>query len=195
MGRVSMLGLGLAALVAVGGGCAGGAGTPEEAYQRLAEAVGARDGGRLFDALDLETRWSWMSIQKAQRESYDIILSNYPEGAERQRLLRRCEDGALSADPRALFARQSSGGWGALAAGLPARGKPTVLSDTHAEATGADGRKLPFRRVAAKRRWGWGFAGLAEVAEQTKRRSMADLDLLRTSAADYERAATRQQVR
>src|SRR5205814_4139619 len=94
MGRLTATGFALAALAAAG--CAGGARTPEEAQQRLAQAVEAHDGARLFDALDLETRWSWMSIQRAERETYDIILSNFPEGSERQRYLRRCQAGALS---------------------------------------------------------------------------------------------------
>lgn len=185
----------LAGAVALAG-CGGGSKTPAEAYQRLAEAVGARDGARLFDALDLDTRWSWMSIQKAQRESYDIILSNFPEGAERQRYLRRCQTGALSENARDLFARQlEAPAWDQLAASLPAAGAPVVNADgSQAELVGAAGRKLMFRRMT-DRRWGWGFAGLASEAEENKRRALADLDVVRTSAADYERAATRLQNR
>jgi len=56
-----------------------------EAYTRLAAAVTAGDGGALFDALDQETRWNWMSIQEFHREAYDIVLSNYPEGEIRAR--------------------------------------------------------------------------------------------------------------
>jgi hypothetical protein len=117
MGR-SPATVGLAVLAAVAG-CAGGARTPEEAQQRLGQAVAARDGERLFDALDLDTRWSWMSIQRAERETYDIILSNFPEGAERERYLRRCQEGALSESARKLFARRlEPGAWEGLAAGL-----------------------------------------------------------------------------
>ena len=61
-------------------GCRQKAKTPAEAYKRLTAAVNAGDGGALFDALDQETRWNWMSIQKFHREAYDIVLSNYPEG-------------------------------------------------------------------------------------------------------------------
>jgi hypothetical protein len=194
MGRVSTLGfrLALALEAAALAGCVGGAKTPEEAYQRLAQAIGARDGERLYDALDLETRWSWMSIQKAQRESYDIILSNFPEGTERERHLRRCEAGALSENARALFARQlEATAWTELAASLPGTGLPVVTDDgRQVEVMGGNGRKLIFRRPN-ERRGGWGFTGFAEEAEGIKRRALADLDLIRSSAADYERAATR----
>jgi hypothetical protein len=192
MGRVATVALGLAVAVGALAGCAGGASSPEGAYQNLAQAVSARDPLRLYDALDLETRWSWMSVQRAERESYDIILSNYPEGVERERNLRRCEAGALAESARDLFARElEPARWTTLAASLPATGPPVASGDgNQAELEGAGGRKLVFRRPAG-RRAGWGFAGLADEAEEIKRRAMADLDVIRTSAADYERAATR----
>jgi hypothetical protein len=186
--RLPAMGFRLAVLAAVAS-CAGGPRSPEEARERLAQAVEARDGARLFDALDLETRWSWMSIQRAQRETYDIILSNFPEGSERQRYLRRCEAGALSENARALFASQlEPAAWEGLAAGLAGVGPLQPVADDRAEG-GSAGHKLVFRR--AVRRGGWGFAGLAGQAEDIKRRSLADLEVVRTSAADLERAATR----
>lgn len=198
MGRVCRLGFRLA--LALGGaiassGCGSGAKTPEQAYERLAQAVGARDGARLYDALDLQTRWSWMSVQKAHRESYDIILSNFPEGAERERHLRRCTAGALAQDARQLFAGQMQApAWEALAASLPASGAPAgaaAVQGDEVQLTGAAGRPLPFRR-GPEGRGGWGYAGLAREAEDQKLRALADLDLVRNSAADYERAAARQ---
>jgi hypothetical protein len=185
MGRALSFGLPLAMLALAG--CAGGAPTPDEAHQRLVQAVAAHDGAQLFDALDLGTRWSWMSILRAQRETYDIILSNFPEGPDRERLLRRCEGGALSDSARALFVRQLEPGiWNELAA-LPGSGAPQVVSDDLAQLT-AGGHKLDYRRAGRR---GWGFAGLGARAEDLKRRSLADLELVRASAADYERAATR----
>jgi hypothetical protein len=173
-------------------GCSKGAKSVEEAYQRLTAAVQAHDGQRLYDALDRETRWSWMSIQRAQRESYDIILSNFPEGTERERQLRRCQAGALSDSARALFSAQLDPTvWKELEASLPARGAAMLdPGGERAEYLGADGRKLIFLHHPG-RRGGWGFAGLADEAEQIKRRALADLDVIRTSAADYERAAAR----
>jgi hypothetical protein len=179
----------VAALVA---GCAGGAPSPDEALKVLEQAVQARDGGRLYDALDLDTRWSWMSIQRAERESYDIILSNFPAGADRERQLRRCEAGALAENARDLFAqRLEDTTWAELGAALAHASAPVVSSDGAQAEVDGNGHRLIFRRPA-KGRYGWGFAGLSDRAEEIKRRAMADLELVRTSAADYERAATRQ---
>ena len=186
MGRALSFGLPLAVMAVAS--CAGGAPTPEEAHQRLVQAVSARDGARLFDALDLATRWSWMSIQRAERETYDIILSNFPEGPERERLIKRCETGALSENARTLFTRQlEPATWDELAAELPAAGAPQVVSEELAELT-AGGHKLEYRRAGRR---GWGFAGLGARAEDLKRRALADLEMVRASAADFERAATR----
>ena len=74
--------------------------TPGEAYKRFSAAVNAGDGGALFDALDQETRWNWMTIQKFHREAYDIVLSNYPEGRDpraRDAPLRARRDGPVGA--------------------------------------------------------------------------------------------------
>ena len=81
--------------------------TPEQAQARLCKAVAAGDPADLFEALDTQTRWDWMTVQKSHREAYDIILSNYPEGAERDRELRRFERGATLGSGRALFAEEA----------------------------------------------------------------------------------------
>ena len=124
------------ALALAGGatGCRSKAKSPEEAYRRFAAAVGAGDGTALFDALDLRTRWAWMTVQKSHREAYDIILSSYPEGPGRDRELRRFEHGATLGSARKLF---------------------------------------------------------AEDAEERQVRAIHDGELVRTNAADYERAAAR----
>jgi hypothetical protein len=46
-------------------------------------------------------------------------------------------------------------------------------------------------RKPRDRHWGWGFSGFAARAEQLKRTASADLERMRSDAADYERAATR----
>jgi hypothetical protein len=130
-------------------------------------------------------------VQRAQRESYDIVLSNYPDGPEREKALRRYEPGALSEDARELFEHQLDPAvWTELDRALSAVGPAPrlVLDGDRAEARAA-GQSLVYRRGTGHA--GWGYAGLADAAEQLKRRALADLNLLRTSAADYERAAMR----
>src|SRR5689334_21113864 len=119
--RTVMLGLGIAALAASAAGCRQKAKTPLDGYKRLTAAVTANDGGALFDALDQETRWNWMSIQKFHREAYDIVLSNYPEGEVRERETRRFERAATASSARDLFIADA-------APGLLQMLKPLVLT-------------------------------------------------------------------
>jgi hypothetical protein len=167
--------------------------TPAEAKARLAAAVAARDPARLWDALDLDTQWSWMTALRAGRESYDITLSNLPEGQQRERMIRRFHLAATSENADALFARSLAADvWPALAAQLAAAGdRPPVVNaaGNEAEIVWPAGRLL-FRKTS-RPAFGWGFAGLAGEAEALKRAASADLEALRTNAADYERAAAR----
>lgn len=165
-------------------GCKQGAKTPEEAFQRLSTAVQGRDGAALYGALDLDTRWSWMTVRRAQREAYDIVLSNYAEGPERDQHARRFEAGALAETEAALFAEQMTADrWVALARALPAQPPSLTIEGDRASAPG-----LTFHKGSDGR---WGYAGLADEAEERKRRATADLEQMRTTAADLERAATR----
>jgi hypothetical protein len=182
---------------AVASGCwsTGGSKTPEEARARLEAAVASRNPNQLWRALDLDTQWSWMTILRAGRESYDITLSHVPEGPQRDRLIRRFEPAATSQDAAELFARSLPADTGPkLAAQVAAaRGQALTLNaaGTEAELVISGGRLL-FRK-SSQRRFGWGFAGLADQTNDLKRAASADLEALRKDAADYERAAARGQ--
>jgi hypothetical protein len=173
--------------------------SPDEAYQRFSAAVTARDGGALFDALDQPTRWAWMTLQKYHREAYDIVLSNYPEGPERDRESHRFEGGATATSARELFRAEAAPAVLPMLAPLVAAdakieedgasdGGGAAASAGHAAAVLASGARVPFARGEDG---GWGFSGLAKDAEDLKTRAYHDLDVVRASAADYERAATR----
>ena len=189
--RTVLLGLGIVVALAVAsGGCRQKAKTPQEAYKRLTAAVTENDGGALFDALDQETRWNWMSIQKFHREAYDIVLSNFPEGEIRERETRRFEHAATAPSARDLFIADAA------PTILPML-RPLVLSSAPIEpgATGDDaaavlasGARVPLRRA---KNGDWGYAGLAKRAEEDKNRAYNDLEVVRASAADFERAAAR----
>ena len=169
------------------------AATPAEAHARLAAAVATHDGARLWGAIDEETRWSWMSVQRAWREAYDITLSVVPEGPERNRLLARFEAGATSEDARSLFERMlRPEDWSRLQALLAAAGsrRPEMpASGTTSEIVTPAGPLL--YRKGQSQHSGWGYAGLASRAEQIKFSATADLERMRKDAADYESAATR----
>jgi hypothetical protein len=165
--------------------------TPAEAYARFSAAVTAGDGGALFDALDQPTRWAWMTIQKYHREAYDIVLSNYPEGPERERESHRFQGGATATSARELFRAEAAPGVLPMLAPLvaaDAKIEGETAGDGHAAAVLASGARVPFSRGEDG---GWGFSGLAKDAEALKMRSYHDLEVVRGSAADYERAATR----
>jgi hypothetical protein len=57
-----------------------------------------------------------------------------------------------------------------------------------ASAVLASGARVPFRR---SKDGDWGFAGLDKRAEDDKNRAYQDLEVVRASAADFERAAAR----
>ncbi|HVV48440.1 MAG TPA: hypothetical protein VHO06_02170 [Polyangia bacterium] len=172
------------------GGCRHKSKTPEEAFQRFAAAVTARDGLALFDALDQKTRWDLMTIQKYHREAYDIVLSNYPEGPVRDREKARFERAATAASARELFRSDAAPALlpalVALAQGIP-RVEPGP-ADGQATAVLENGQRVPFARGQDG---GWGYAGLAKKTEDDTNRAYHDLEVVRASAADYERAAAR----
>ena len=170
-----------------------GSRTPAEAKARLAAAVAARDPSRLWNALDLDTQWSWMTALRAGREAYDITLSNLPEGQLRERMIRRFQPAATSENAAELFAKSLAVDlWPSLAGQIAAasdRAPTQNAAGSEAEIVWPAGRLL-FRK-ASQSAFGWGFAGLAAEAEALKRTASADLEALRTNAADYERAAAR----
>jgi hypothetical protein len=181
-----------AALLAAGAassGCSRHAKSPDDAYRRFAAAVRAKDGAALFESLDQATRWSWMSVQKAHREAYDIILSNYPEGAAREKELRRFEAGATTTSAVELFQQDVAPGALPMLAALAAADAPRIdVQGERADAVLPSAARVPFRKGSDGT---WGFAGLAAEAEERKIRAIQDLELVRTSGADYERAAAR----
>jgi hypothetical protein len=182
--------LALCLAAGAGAGCHRKAKTPEEAYARFSAAVTARDGAALFDALDQKSRWAWMTVQKYQREAYDIVLSNYPEGPERERESHRFEPGATATSARELFRAEAAPGLLPLLVPLVVADArvETATSGTEAAAVLASGARVPLARGDDG---SWGFSGAVKNAEEQKVRAFHDLEVVRASAADYERAATR----
>jgi hypothetical protein len=180
----------ISAVLAAQAGCGNKAKTPAEAFTRFADAVKAGDGGKLFDALDQETRWNWMSIQKFHREAYDIVLSNFPEGPERERATKRFEKAATASSARELFKNDAAPTLLPMFVPLTLANGPIVNGpgDDQAAATFANGGRVELKRG---KNGGWGFAGLSKQAEEGKDRAYHDLEVVRASAADYERAAAR----
>ena len=133
-----------------------------------------------------------MTIQKYHREAYDIVLSNYPEGPVREREKGRFEHAATAlVGARAVPHRRRRPALlptlVPLAQGIP-RDRARARRDGQATAVLDNGQRVPLARGEDG---GWGFAGLAKQAEDDKNRAYHDLEVVRASAADYERAAAR----
>jgi hypothetical protein len=170
-----------------------GAKSPDDAHLRLAAAVAAQDATKLWNALDQTTRWSWMTVQRAWRECYDITQSAVPEGPERTRLLERFTPGATSENAEALFRKMlTPEDWAAARTLIEAAGprKPALTSAGETAEIETEKGRLIYRKPR-NRSWGWGYAGLSARAEVLMRTASADLERMRRDAADYERAATR----
>jgi hypothetical protein len=169
-------------------GCSRHPRSPEDAYRRLCQAVNGGDAAALFATLDQSTRWAWMTVQRCHREAYDIVLSNYPQGPVRERELRRFEAGATSETAADLFGREAGPSALRSLAPLVAAGAPVETHGGQAEVVLAGAQRLA---LAEGDDGSWGYAGLAADAKDRERRAIHDLELVRTSAADYERAAAR----
>lgn len=191
--KLALLASAVVSVLALVGCGPGRAKTPGDAHARLAAAVSAHDSAQLWNALDQDTQWSWMAIQRAWRECYDITQSAVPEGDERTRLLARFEPGAKAENARSLFtAMLSPGDWKAVEDLVSAAGAAQPESGPSEQTARIETTRGPLTyRNAHNRYWGWGYSGLSDHAEQLKRTASADLERMRTDAADYERAATR----
>lgn len=165
-------------------------GTPEQTYDRLVRAVRERDAQALFDVLDQPTRWAWMSVVRFHREAYDIVLSSFPPGPDRERSLRLFEAGARAEAPADLFA--ATAGPGALTALATRLGDTPVFRPERETGcvradTGSPGTALRLCAHAGR----WGLSDLLDDARDRERRARADLDSTRDSALAFERAAQR----
>ena len=106
----------------------------------------------------------------------------------RDREKHRFEHAATAPSARELFraddgARRCCRPTLAMAQGIP-RIEPGP-ADGQATAVLDNGQRVPLGRDGGG---GWGFAGLDKRAEDDKNRAYHDLEVVRASAADYERA-------
>lgn len=161
--------------------------TPEAALQRMSQAVASGDAEALFDALDQNTRWSWMTIQKCHREAFDAVLSNFPDGPDKEQKLRYLEAAATAETAADIFAaKMGERALKDLKGRLPPAGARVTIAGLDASVAAVSGPKLSFRAIEGR----WGYAGFAAESEEQKRRAVADLEMIKTSATDYERART-----
>jgi hypothetical protein len=163
--------------------------TPDATFESVTRALQSDDAETLFETLDLDTRWSWMTIQRYQRESYDIVMSNYPQGTERETQLRRLEAGAVAQSAAELYAHsEGKGQLAALKKIWPQTATWTRKSD-EASVLDREGKPLVFRLKEGR----WGLTKFGEEADLLKKRAASDIEVIKTNATDFERAARRGQ--
>lgn len=177
-------------LVCVFSVCACGARGPKTAQaaaEALATATSRGDAEALYEALDQHTRWSWMTIQKSHREAYDVVLSNFPEGADKEQKLKALDTAATAETAADLFAaKMGARALAELKQRLPTGPLAVTVSGDTATAPALAGPPLTFAQVEKR----WGYSGFRGEAEELKRRAIADLEMIKLSATDYERART-----
>ena len=161
--------------------------TPEAAFDSLAQGVANGSAETVFDALDQNTRWSWMTVQRCHREAFDAVLSNFPEGQDKEQKLRYLEAAATSETAADIFAAKlGTQAIAELKGRLPSPRPLFTVAADQATAPSVTGPPLVFARIEGR----WGFAGFAAESDEQKRRAVADLEMIKTSATDYERART-----
>jgi hypothetical protein len=185
-----VLGLVLAALVAVGSHIAAhrpfpAESTPEGAYARIALAVADRRPRDTFAYLETEAQWASFTIRELRRKACDRVKASYP-AAEGRPLLDAWHDEADAPDgPDAFAWIAAHRGWIArLERDLSGVARVDVQGERATVVT-ARGTRYPFRR---RDNGLWGLtiftAELAAEAEHAAR----DLEVVERAAADYERA-------
>ena len=128
-----------------------------------------------------------MTIQKSHREAYDVVLSNFPDGPDKEQKLKYLEGAATAETAADLFAvKMGPAAIAELKQRLPPGEITLTVKGDVAEAPAQSGASLTFALVEKR----WGFSGFRGRAEDLKRRAIADLEMIKQSATDYERART-----
>lgn len=159
--------------------------TLEGAFERVAAAIDAGDAKRLYWDLELETRWSLMTIHRSQRRIQALVAADYPSD-ERSRAVGRWRTGASAADPGVLFAELCA----ARDCLAPLREKIGAIARVERTADGGVVHTIPggvyrFKKGQDGRFGLQGFRDELAVLEHDVSR---DLAVIERAAAEYRRA-------
>jgi hypothetical protein len=156
----------------------------DDSFRRFQRALHDGDSGRVFDHLDLATKWSVASVHKYQREMHELVARDYPaplRAAElaRTALAARARDEreffVLLADEDGRIDRLQQGrGSGAVQRRELSGDQTLLLTD--------DGGRYPFTRGSDGR---WGYSGYAAEFAGRKDRAAQDVELVRENARIY----------
>lgn len=173
-------------LLALAGGCAPPAkGGPEGAFEKLRLAVVVGEPERLYDVLELETRWAVDTVYGYQREMADLVAKFPPEARGRE--APRLALAAGAATPRAFFAAwaRQTGSLASLGGDGPGLG---VLARVERDGDGAarvvttSGVIVPLARGSDG---AWGYVGVKDELFRWRVQAANDLVRIRENAALY----------
>ncbi|MEK6608976.1 MAG: hypothetical protein AABZ30_15050 [Myxococcota bacterium] len=160
--------------------------SPEAALGVLRAALARDDAPAVYDALDRDSRWSVMSLHRAEREMWRLARAHFPPGA-REAQERRYAAAGAAAVPRAWFG--SLGLHVPLRASLATGGAPRRedSADGSAVFVAASGARLRFEREADGT---WAFSGLRADLARRKEHAANALAIMQRSADEYRRGGT-----
>lgn len=166
--------------------------TPDGAYLRIALALSEHRESDIFAYLETDAQWASFSVRDMRREAAGLVRSSYPDG-ERQRLLPTLEEEAAAKDGPELFALMAK------RKGFAARLKKDLsgvqaveIQGDRASVVTARGTRYPFRR---RENGIWGLTIFTAELVAERNRAARDLEVIRTAAEDYARAAKREDRR
>ena len=169
----------LALLCALVGGCRRGAPPPLATAEAVLEGLArvGSDGGRLFDLLDQQSRWSVMTVHRDLRRLCELVRAHYPK--DRQlRELARCQVAEAAPEARAFFSRQANE-WAVLARLQGLTGKEGL------EGSGELRTVKGHPALVVCRGPDWGYCGLREELERIKLKTTRDLATVQENAEAY----------
>jgi hypothetical protein len=159
--------------------------TLEGAFERVAAAIDAGDAARLYWDLELDTRWSLMTIHRSQGRILRLIEADYP-AEERARAVGRWRTGADAKSPGELFASLCA----ARDCLAPLREKIGAMDRVEATADGGVVHTIPggtyrFKKGKDGR---FGLEGFGEELATLEHAVSRDLAVIERTAAQYREA-------
>jgi hypothetical protein len=161
--------------------------TLEGAFERVAGAIDAGDAKRLYWDLELETRWSLMTIHRSQKRILKLVESEYP-AEERSRTVGRWRTGSDAADAGTLFAELCA----ARDCLAPLRAKIGAVQRIERTEDGGVVHTIPggAYRFKKGRDGRFGLLGFRDQLATLERDVSRDLAVIERTAAEYRRART-----
>ncbi len=163
--------------------------TPAGAYTRIAKSIAEDDPQGAFPFLEEDGRWASYTIRDMRRKACDRIRRSYPPGKERDGLLAAYSAEANApdgADVFALLARKR--GWVARLRKDLSGVRSVEIEGPRATVVTARGTHYSFRR---RDNGIWGLTLFTADLVAESERASRDLESVRASADDYDRAAGR----